>query len=273
MMRIAVAAFFILFTLNARAQELFIQTEPASNMPARSWGLRLASDMWNANDRVVARLGFEAMYGITKDLMVHLQGFGSNQVDNFELETYGLYAKYRLYADDDFKYHFRLAVFGEALFGKQNSHSPSFASKGSGPLLTGGVIATLLEGRFAASTTLGVAKATKDIEAGHPTYKNIVGANGSLSMGYLIYPDAYESYSDPNVNIYAEVLGFTSMFDEVDHDLISSTSGTEILLSFGPQVILNSLTRIDLAYALTLHSSYTMKKQNSVFIRLEHNFF
>jgi hypothetical protein len=172
-----------------------------------------------------------------------------------------------------------MAAFAEALFGKQNGTSPSFVFKGSGPIVTGGLIATLLDGRFAASTTLSVAKATKDMiaEDAHTKnvigYRNIVGGSGSLSMGYLIYPQQYESYSDPNVNLYAEILAFESLYDETDLDVVASTSGSEIVLSVGPQLIVNSLTRLDLAYTITLHSSYRDKKANSVFFRLEHNFF
>jgi hypothetical protein len=275
MMRYTLAVFVLVVFGRAGAQELFIQSEPASNMPARTWGLRLASDAWDGGERFVTRLGAEVMYGITKDFMMHVQGFASNQIDKFELETYGLYAKYRFYTDDDFKYHFRLAAYAEALAGKQRSHSPSFASKGSAPMVSGGIIATLLQNRMAVSGTFGVAKMTEDIiESTDHTFTDIVGANASLSLGLLVYPETYSGYSDPNINLYAELLGFGSKFDERESDVVAGgVGGSEFILSFGPQLILNSVTRFDLAYAVTLHSSYEQQKQNSFFVRIEHNFF
>ena len=86
-MRQILTTALLIITLSLRAQELFIQSEPASNMPARTWGLRLGSDTWDNGERLVSRIGFEGMYGITKDLMFHIQGFGSNQFNGFEAET------------------------------------------------------------------------------------------------------------------------------------------------------------------------------------------
>ncbi|HEY3875962.1 MAG TPA: hypothetical protein VGM92_10830, partial [Candidatus Kapabacteria bacterium] len=142
----------------ARAQELFIQTEPASNMPAGIWGVRISSEAWQ-DDHTISRIGIEGMYGVNRLLMVHPLIFGSNQLNGFSAETYGVYAKYRIYTDDGFKYHFRMAAFGEALAGEQHSTYPTFSFLGSQPFATAGMIATLLKNRFASNLSVGAADA------------------------------------------------------------------------------------------------------------------
>ncbi len=258
-----------------RAQELFIQTEPASNMPVGRFGVRASSDIWSENSRTIARFGTEIMYGVSKNLMVHLQAYGSNAINNVEPETYGIYAKYRLFSDDDFKYHFRISAYGEALAGKQHNTTPSFSFKGGGPVVGGGLIFTLLENRFAFSSTVGTARALKDvfpIDGG--SYTDITGINGSLSIGYLVYPNTYTSYSDPNINLYAELLGYNSYYQVNDgFDYSANASSGELVLSLGPQIILNSVARFDLAYSMLLKTNFYLKRPNSLLFRFEYNFY
>ncbi len=275
MSRVLVIVFVLSVFSGLRAQELFIQTEPASNMPVGRFGVRATSDIWSENNRTISRFGTEIMYGVSKNLMVHLQAYGSNAIHNFEPETYGIYAKYRLYSDDDFKYHFRISAYGEVLGGKQHNTIPSFSFKGAGPMVASGLIFTLLENRLALSSTVGAAKSLKDI---FPTdggsFTNITGINASLSAGYLVYPNTYTSYSDPNINIYAELLGYNSYFQLNDgFDYSTNASGGELVLSFGPQLILNSVARFDLAYSLLLKSNFIEKRSNSLLLRFEYNFY
>ncbi len=255
------------------AQELFIQTEPASNMPAGRFGLRVSSDHWQEDGGIVSRLGSELMYGVTKDLMVHAQVFGSNQLNSFDLETYGLYAKYRLYSDDGFKYHFRISAFAEALAGKQSGTMPDFSFKGSGPVINGGIVLTLLESRLALSTTIGGSHLLGDISLPMMAYSDINGMNASLSAGYLVFPDHYTNYSDPNINLYAELLAYHSWYSEDMMGQHVARRNTEAILSIGPQLILNSVLRFDLAYSMVVQSDYPMRRPNSFFARVEYNFY
>ncbi len=275
MIRLLVIVFVLSVFSGLRAQELFIQTEPASNMPVGRFGVRVTSDLWSENTRRVSRLGAEMMYGISKELMVHLQAYGSNSNNTFEPETFGIYAKYRLLSDDDFKYHFRISAYGEVLGGKQQNSTPSFSSKGAGPMVAGGLIATLLKNRFALSSTAGATRSLKDIfKKDGGSFTNITGINASLSAGYLVYPNTYTSYADPNINIYAELLGYNSYFQWNDgFDYSTQRSGGELLLSFGPQLILNSVARFDVAYSLLLKSNFNEKRSNSLLLRFEYNFY
>ncbi|HYM20058.1 MAG TPA: hypothetical protein VEW28_03530 [Candidatus Kapabacteria bacterium] len=272
MIRALVLLLLTAVSFTARAQELFIQTEPASNMPAGRFGLRVSSDIWQDN-KTVSRFGTEVMYGLTKDLMVHLQAYGSNQLTGFHPETFGAYVKYRLYVDDGFKYHFRISAYGEALGGEQHSMSPALSFKGAGPIVSGGFIATVLENRLALSLTVGATRALKEISISSMTYSNITNLNSSFSVGYLIYPPSYTGYSDPNINVYAELLSYQSLYDQSVDGHTTSEHATEMLLSLGPQLILNSVARFDLAYAITVTSGFIQKSPNSFFARFEYNFY
>ena len=69
----------LLFVLGCQAQELFVFTEPASNMATKSFGMRLNNDFWeNSGTASVKYLLIpEIMYGVSKNLMVHASVFFS----------------------------------------------------------------------------------------------------------------------------------------------------------------------------------------------------
>ena len=271
-MKLSFIFFALIVASGVRAQELFIQTESASNMPVGRFGIRASYEAWQENG-TISREGIEGMYGVTRYLMVHPQIYGSNQVNGFQLETFGGYAKYRLYIDDGFKYHFRVAAYAEALAGEQHSTYPSFSFKGSQPCVDGGIISTLLENRLALNFVAGASGALKDITLPNASYSNIKGVNASLSAGYLIYPPRYTSFSDPNVNIYAELLGYNVWYDQGNSGTVLSHHGDELLLSLGPQLILNSVARFDLSYVMLLQSSLPERRPNTFFARFEYNFY
>jgi hypothetical protein len=272
-MKVLIFCMVLLAASRLEAQELFIQTEPASNMPVGTFGIRFTGDSWQDPGRIVSREGMELMYGVTRNLMTHILAYGSNSLGNFDLETVGFYSKYRLYWDDGFKYHFRVSAYGEALFGSQHSDVPTFSFAGSGPIVSGGGVATLLEHRLALSTTIGASHALKDIALPTISYSNISGINASLSAGYLILPAHYSSFSDLNMNVYAEFLGYHTWFTQDVAGVIAATQGTELLLSVGPQVIINSLARIDLAYTFPIFTNFAIRRPNSVLARFEYDFY
>src|SRR5450631_3870863 len=97
-----------------QAQELFVFNEPASNMPAKSLGIRASNWlMYDHTDHVMNyQLIPELMWGVNKNLMLHLDGFFTNQNGNFHGVGIGAYGKYRIYTADDVNRHFRLATYG-----------------------------------------------------------------------------------------------------------------------------------------------------------------
>src|SRR5687768_7072969 len=96
-------------------QELFVYTEPASNMPANSIGLRLSTRLAKMNHSAKWnswRVNPEMMVGVNKNLMLHITGFSSNMFQRkHRFEGAGIYAKYRVYSADDIHRHFRLATY------------------------------------------------------------------------------------------------------------------------------------------------------------------
>ena len=91
--------FFILISSNLLAQELFVMTEPASNMPTQSIGIRFANSMMK--EQIKSGYNYhlmpEIMYGASKNLMVHATAFVSNHNTDLVVEGGGLYAKYRIF--------------------------------------------------------------------------------------------------------------------------------------------------------------------------------
>ena len=64
---------FVFATQFTHAQELFVFTEPASNMAAKSIGLRLNNYLMkdNSTNKVSYHLLPEVMWGVSKNIMVH----------------------------------------------------------------------------------------------------------------------------------------------------------------------------------------------------------
>ena len=97
----------------AVAQELYVFTEPASNMPAKSIGVRLTNEgMFDPtfSNRTLA----EVMVGLNKNFMFHLQGFVSDMDGKYRVEGGSIYAKYRFLSIDEAQSHLRAAVFARA---------------------------------------------------------------------------------------------------------------------------------------------------------------
>lgn len=273
-MRYVLIALYLVISSHTYSQELFIATEPASNMPKGSVGLRAAVEGSFMDDIVRTRSQFEVMYGLSKEIMLHGELYASDHLGTYAFENAGVYAKYRFFTDDDFKYHFRSALYAKALFGSQKGVSPLVGLDGASPGYGGGIISTLLVDHLAVSVTLGAVAGIPDISnEEHVAYRNITNYNYSLSAGYLVYPTEYVSYSDPNFNLYAEVLGKYGSYNIVEHDLVTPGSANEVVLSVGPQVILNSVARIDLAFKTTLFSNAPHRSANAVYLKFERLFY
>jgi hypothetical protein len=273
-MRQALVVVFLVISSHIYSQELFIATEPASNMPKGSSGIRVAVEGSFMNDALRTRSQFEVMYGFSKEIMLHGELYASDHLGTYAFENAGVYAKYRFFTDDDFKYHFRSALYAKALFGSQNGISPLVGLDGASPGYGGGIVSTLLVDHLAVSVTLGAVTGIPEIEnEEHIAYHDITNYNYSLSAGYLVYPAEYVSYSDPNFNIYAEVLGKYGSYTIVEHEVGIPGSANEVVLSVGPQVILNSIARIDLAFKTTLLSNAPHRSPNAVYLKFERLFY
>lgn len=252
------------FSMRAQSQELYVFTEPASNMPAKSVGIRLTNEgIFNAG--AMNRTIPEVMIGFNKNLMAHAQGFFSDMDGKYRLEGGSLYGKYRFLSKDGNQQHLRAAVFGRLSTSKRPVYTEDINLEGDNSGAQAGIIVTQLLHKLALSGTVSYTKAF-DVESnsvvGMPQPDQLLGY--SLSSGYLVLPVVYKNYNQPNFNLYFEVLGKTN------------PANGKSYVDFAPamQVIINSRTRIDLGYrfqvAGDIPGRYT---KNMYLLRAEFNFF
>ena len=277
-------SFFILLLLlssSLSAQELFVFTEPASNMPAKSVGIRL-SNQGRLSPDFQSRTTTEVMVGFNKRLMTHLQGFFSDADGNYRYEGTSLYAKYRFFSSDGLRSHSRAAAYLRVSDSKRQALSEDINLEGDNSGVMGGLVFTqllhklALSGNLAYSRTFHRAGNWRPV-AGEIPMPGMPGSEGltnlpaasqmisySLSSGYLVLPIKYKNYNQPNFNAYLEVLGSTN--PQTGHSYID----------FAPalQVIINSLTRIDLGYRFEVSGNMLNRYNKNMYMaKVEFNLF
>lgn len=244
------------------AQELYVFTEPASNMPAKSIGLRLTNEGQFTPD-FNSRTMPEVMFGINKNLMAHVQGFFSDMDGRYQFEGGSVYAKYRFLSVDDVKSHFRAAAFARYSKSNREAHSEDVNLEGDNSGIQGGLVFTQLIHKLALSATLSYAKVLPERDGNHG-YQADQMLGYSLSSGYLLLPLTYKDYNQPNLNLYVEVLGKVNPANR--HNYVD--------LAPAVQVVLNSRTRIDVGYRFQLNGNMENRYFKNMYLaRVEFNFF
>jgi hypothetical protein len=259
----SIFALLVLLSGGVQAQELFVFTEPASNMAAKSIGLRV-SNQARFQPAFELRTTPEVMIGFNKRLMGHVQGFFSDADGRYRYEGGSLYAKYRFFSLDGLKTHSRAAAFARLSYSKREAASEDINLEGDNSGLKGGLIFTQLLHKLALSGTVIYAKAlgVEDDRPPGPVPNQMIGY--SLSSGYLLLPFQYKSYSQPNFNLYFEILGNSN--PDTGHGY----------LDFAPavQVILNSVTRVDLGYRFQVSGDIMNRYNKNMYMaKVEFNFF
>jgi hypothetical protein len=264
MKRLAIALMLLISSASAYTQELYVATEPASNMPQNALGIRLTQEAVFRNG-YMAKIIPEAMLGLTKNLMIHQSLFINNvQQNSFKTTGGAFYAKYRFLSIDSMHSHFRGAVYGgyAAVNGVISAREISLDGDNTG--WQGGIVFTQLLHKLALSGSVSYTKALNNKKG------NLLPADfGSESLGYtlssglLVYPKSYRSYKQTNVNVYLEFLGKSNLGKK------------EHVLDAAPalQFIINSNFRIDVSQRVQLWSSMTRNQKNLFLLRLEYNLF
>lgn len=196
--------------ITSNAQELYVYTEPASNMPAKSISGKASTMLLKgtSSGQLEQRYTPEIMFGLSKNWMVHAAGtFSDMYSSNLRWESIRLYAKYRFLSLDDVHQHFRMAAFGEVAHSVNDVMYEEVSLNGDQSGVMGGIILTQLWQKLALSSTLSYAQVTTKKPALMPDAYPFQAFNYSLSAGYLLLPRNYTSYRQTNVNIYAELLG------------------------------------------------------------------
>jgi len=252
---------------NARSQELFTYTEPASNMAAKSIGLRLTSTVMRNNAEEVnsVHVNPELMLSLNKKWMFHLDGYVSNRNGSLIAEGGSLYSKFRFHSVDEVHSHFRMAAYG--LFSVNNSdiHQSAIDLRGHNSGFETGLVATQLKGKTAVSASVAFIHAFDNASGNKfifsPQYRNALGY--TFSVGKLLLPREYVSYDQTNLNGMIELMGqYNPAFGKT-------------YLDFAPviQFIFLSKMRLDLSYRFCLVNDLTRTAPNGGLIRFEYNFF
>ena len=250
----------------ASAQELFVMTEPASNVPAGSISARIGQSLMK--EQYDSGYNYHMMpkvtWGINKSWMVRATAYISNRNTDLVTEGGGLYAKYRFLSSDDLQSHFRMAAFGRYSMNNADIHQEEIETMGHNTGVEAGIIATKLIKKLAISSTVSYEKAFDNRpDNDFPSGQASTAINYSLSLGRLMYPKTYTSYKQTNINLMVELLGQTLAENGRSYlDVVPSV-----------QFIINSQARIDVAYKQELYSSMLRSAPNGIYLKLEYTFF
>jgi len=259
----------VLLAGQAQAQELYVYTEPASNMPAHSISTKLTGHFVTSDNiygRFSQRYMPEIMFGISKKIMVHASAtFADMHTNNFRFESFSLYTKYRFLSKDDIHKHFRMAVYAD--FSKTNApfHYDEISLMGDKSGIEAGLIATQLVNKFAASLTVSNTQVLDKSRKDKTTYippRSYQAMNYSLSAGYLLFPKEYTSYKQLNVNLYTELL-IQQLID---------TKKYYADLAPAIQFIFNSNSKLNIGYRFQVSSNMNRMTNDSWLISFERTF-
>ena len=258
--------FLLVSAHKLKAQELFVFTEPASNMATRSMGFRLNN--YFMKDIHTRKYNYhllpEVMWGVSRKVMVHVEAFISNQNQRLVAEGGSVYLKYRFLSSDGVHNHFRMAAFGKYSFNNSDIHQPAIDFNGHNSGYELGAVATKLINKVAISATSSLLHASDN---GKEKFlfgeKNRSAIGYTLSVGKLMLPKEYTSYKQTNVNLIAELLGQTTLGNGYSY------------LDFAPSVqfIINSRLRADVGYRFPLISKLHRTAPRGILVRLEYNIF
>ena len=253
------------------SQELYVFSNPASNVPANSLSFKYSSKWVGGNNMNhssnASRHMLESQLGISKKIMlragVSLSDMYSHEKQQFE--SFALSAKYRFFSNDDVHRHFRAALFLNTVFSKNDLRYDELTVEGDQSVVQGGIILTQLINKLAVSTTVALTEVVNPERwqkyAG-PRRFGYQGINYSFSSGYLLFPKKYISYKQPNLNIYFECIG--------GFGLDKRFSYTDLAPAL--QLILNSNSKINLGYRFQLVGQVDRMARSGVYFSFERTF-
>lgn len=248
------------------SQELFLMTDPASNVPANSLGVNVLQSLFKEEFKsgYNYHLMPEISYGLNRNLMFRATAFVSNRENSLVTEGGSFYTKYRFYSSDDLNSHFRMAAFGRYSFNNADIHQEQIETMGHNSGFETGIVATTLIKKLAISSTVSFEKAF-DNTSSNPFPDNLGdnATNYTLSFGHLMYPKTYTSFKQTNINLMVEFVGQT----------INENGKSYLDVVPVVQFIFNSQARVDLAYRHELMSSMTRSAPNGVYLNLYYTFF
>ncbi|MBU6158528.1 MAG: hypothetical protein KGP35_05800 [Bacteroidetes bacterium] len=210
--RILILLLLLSSSIIGHSQELYMFTNPASNIPAKAWVLKGMGKVIESTHHAGAeyRLSPECQLGLNKNWM--LAG-GLSLSDMFvrnalQFESFRAYAKYRFLSIDEVHRHFRMAVHGSYAWSRNPLQYQELNFEGDHTGFQGGIVGTGLVHKLAVSGGISFLQRMNGQEkavVAYPLSEQALGYN--LSAGYLLFPLRYKNYKQVNVNLYLELLG------------------------------------------------------------------
>jgi hypothetical protein len=250
------------------AQELFVSTEPASNMARNSLALRTATE-WLSESDFKSRISTSIMFGISKNIMLQATTYQSDFYQR-KLHTEGasFYGKYRFLNIDNIQKHFRGALYAHYSTIKYPVIHDEINIEGENNGIETGLVFTQLLHKLGLSGSVSYVKSLDNFAEtlpGHEQFHD--NAHKSImytvSSGYRVFPKTYKDYHQANINIYLEFMGDTH-----------PESGRNTLDAIPAiQFIFNSKFRVDLSKHMQIKSSMERRFRDMYMMRLEYNFF
>ncbi len=267
MNRLLFFSVFVFFAVVADAQELYVFSNPASNIPAKAIVAKASAKSMISyhNKEREFRFSPEIQIGVSKNLMTAASVSFSNMFfeDRQRFESARLYAKYRIYSKDDVHKHFRMAAFATGAWSNNELVYQEINLDGDNSGIQLGLVATQLINKFAASAGLSYVQQLEKQDKrplGFPFSNKAVQYN--FSMGYLLFPMKYKNYQQVNMNLYCEFLGQQST------DIKSGFIDMAPALQF----IIKSSTRLNFGSRFQLKGNAHRMANQSLFISVEHYF-
>lgn len=265
-----VFVFLAVILKNAAAQELYVYTEPASNMPAHSVSAKLTTNFITKNssagNRFMQRYTPEVMMGLNKKLMWHVgASFADMHTSNFQFESVYTYLKYRFVSVDDVHKHFRMAGFADASYTRSPFEFDEVSLQGDKSGVAIGLVATQLINKLALSATIShtqVLDKSRNDKVLYMPERNYQSLNYAFSAGYLLLPRNYTDYHQTNMNLYVELLGQQTLDRKTNYwDLAPAI-----------QFIFNSVSKINIGYRFQLDGNMNRMTKESWLLSYEWTF-
>lgn len=270
-------SFFLLLILLGsllQAQELYVNSEPASNVPARSlsfkYGSKWLREKSPAHEHISSRHMLETSLGISKTLMVRSAITFGNMYSAYpdqqqKFESVSIYLKYRFLSIDDVHKHFRGSFYAKGLYSKNPLLYDELTIDGDQSAFQFGLITTQLIKKLAISASGSIHQVLdgeRFLKYGGPRRFGYQAFNYSLSAGYLLLPRKYKSYDQTNFNLYLEVLGGKGI------------DRTYNFMDLAPaiQFIFKSSSKLNLGYRFQLDGNAYRMATSSAYISFEKTF-
>jgi hypothetical protein len=264
-----IGLFFLFSERQLSAQELYVFSEPASNMPAKALSLKYTGRFLEGyhSGKTEQRQALAVQMGLNKKWMVRaattISDMYSYPVTRWE--SFNVYAKYRFLSRDDVHKHFRAAAFMEASYSRNDLFYDELSLEGDQSGVQAGLVFTQLLHKLALSSTLSVTEVVHQQRREDNSPQGLYpysSFNYSLSAGYLLFPRKYQSYKQTNFNIYLELLGSNTLDKNLHF----------VDLAPAVQFIFNSNTKVNAGYRFQLSGNMHRMATESLLISVETTF-